>query len=705
MAFASTASWQAGDNHPQTSQWLCLRFNFYPSPLPSVESYRKDIDGLRAVAILAVVAYHVNLPGVTGGFFGVDVFFVLSGFLITSIIADEIRRTGSVSLPGFYARRVRRLFPALAVVVVVTCLLGFVAVLPLAGQQSELAQSALATALYFSNVHFWLNSPGYFDTSASLMPLLHTWSLAVEEQFYLVWPPLILAVIWACRRLSLRFEPTLIALTLIALAASLAWSVRATWDAPIAAFYLLPSRAWELATGAFLALWMPRIGVERPGVGATCSALGIAAIVVSVLVVSEDMAVPGYYAMAPVFGTALVVLGGHLSSRNAVQAFLSSRPMVAIGLLSYSWYLWHWPLLALTRAYTLDERSPVRDVAIAALSLVVAYVSYRFVENPIRFGRPGPFRRPWPTLAAGLAITAVICAVAGLLAAWSAYSLRDPTLAALDAVKADRPPLREACHQEPPFESLNPMGRCVTGSGTPRLLLWGDSHADHLSPLMQAFAESSPATPTLSRSFPRCPPIARYPREDKREEAACHAFNAAVLAEIDALRTKGLTGVVLAGRWLRVFRAAPLKYVDAAASASKPGLKSAELAASLETVVDRLVERGLNVVIVAPLPEMPYDVPGCLARHRFSDCDVARTVVEAQRRDVMELLTDIQTRHPGVQVLDLLDALCDARTCYAQRDGRVFFVDDDHLSARASRALLPAARGALARASRSPSPP
>jgi len=627
---------------------------------PDPPSYRRDIDGLRAIAILPVVGHHAGIPGLSGGFVGVDVFFVISGYLITSILAAEVKRTGTLSLRGFYARRIRRLFPALVVMVLATCLLGAVILLPVFGQQPELGRSAIATSLYVSNFYFWLNAPGYFDASADLMPLLHTWSLAVEEQFYIGWPLLILAAMAVARRGRRNVDEVLKPLVLAILAASLAWCIVQTRSAPTAAFFLLPARAWELATGAALALWMPALAQKRPLAGSACSLAGLAAIVAAAVALRRDSAFPGYLAALPVFGTALVILGGQLAERSPVQRLLSTRPMVGIGLLSYSWYLWHWPLLSLVRAHELKMHDPVRDAGIVLVALLAAYASHRWVENPIRYGRPGPFRRDSTTLAAGVAASLVIIAAAALLVVRSAQEAGRPTLTALSAARADHSPLRERCHQDLPFKELAPAGACTVGQRgrPPSLLLWGDSHAEHLSPLIQAFAESHPSMPALVRSFSRCPPLADFANADRRVEESCRAFNAAVLAEARALHARGLRGVVLSGRWLRV-------------------LTSPEAAQSLATTVSQLVKSGLRVVIVAPIPEPPYDVPGCLARMTPERCDLPRSVADAQRAGAMRLLAGIEARYPGVRVLDFLDALCDRDSCRAER-GDVILYRDEH---------------------------
>jgi hypothetical protein len=292
-----------------------------------------------------------------------------------------------------------------------------------------------------------------------------------------------------------------------------------------------------------------------------------------------------------------------------------------------------------------------------------------------------------------------MCVPALALAAWAAATRgADQQLAPLAAAKAERGSLRDACFQEVPFERLTPVTNCIAGStdSPPVLVIWGDSHADQLSPLMQALAATSPDTPVVVRAFAACPPLAHYPDPNPRERVACSAFNAAVLAEISELSTRGLRGVVLAGRWLRVFRAPQLRQMDSDPAGLVPALKAPGLAESLEAVVEQLSSLGLKVLIVAPIPEMRYDVPYCLARRAPSDCDVERSVIERQRRDVMEILVAIQDHRANVRIFDAIDALCDATTCYARRGDLIVFRDDDHLTPSASRGLLPYASGSLA---------
>lgn len=662
------------------------------------EFYRKDIDGLRAIAILSVVAYHAGLPGVQGGFVGVDVFFVLSGYLITSLLLAEARKDGTISSRSFYARRIRRLFPALFVVVCVTSILGFFILLPVFDEQQDLARSGIATALYVSNFYFWLRSPGYFDQSSDLKPLLHTWSLSVEEQFYMIWPLIVLTTVGVARRQQWDLGRALLVATVTILVASLAWSIAQTQTNQTAAFYLLPSRAWELATGATLALWLPGVVRRSALAGGACSLIGVSAVILAVVVFTPDMRFPGYLAVLPVIGTALVVIGGHLATDNPVQRVLTMRPMVFIGLLSYSWYLWHWPLLALSRAHALQEVNLVRDLSIVALSLLFAYLSYRLVENPIRFGRPGPFNRTETTLAAGVVISLVMCVPAGVLGAWAKFvGSKQPEFQPLFAARNDRPSLRSKCHQSPPFVRLAYAENCITGEGgrPPSLVLWGDSHADHLSPLMQEFTAQTANTRVLVRSFTGCPPLAKFETGDSRQDEACRLFNEAVASEITELSQVGLRGVVLSGRWLDVFGAPRLQAISGQPAGEHLSLSSPTNVDHLTAMIDRLTALGLRVIIVAPMPEPRFDVPRCLARRTLGECSVERRLADAQRGDVVRSLSQLKSRWPGVQVLDLVDSLCNEDKCPAVKGGRILFLDDDHLTASASRSLLPAATEAL----------
>ena len=334
--------------------------------------YRPEIDGLRAFAVLPVVFYHAGFAAVPGGYVGVDVFFVVSGYLITSIIAGDLRR-GRFSIAHFYERRARRILPALIFVIAVFLPIAWVVLLP--GPMREVARSAASAALFSSNILFWLKS-GYFDTAAELKPLLHTWSLAVEEQFYILFPPLLMAC-W-------RFGLARVAGILGGLfAASLAVAVWSAANAPMAGFFLLPARVYELMIGAFCALWLLDRPVPRSGAAATVLPLaGLAAIGFAVVTFDGQTAFPGAAALLPTLGTALVIL--FAGSGTPTAAILSLRPVVGLGLVSYSLYLWHQPVFAFWRQWNIDNVTPVDLLPFIALSLALAVFSYYVVEQPFR---------------------------------------------------------------------------------------------------------------------------------------------------------------------------------------------------------------------------------------------------------------------------------------------------------------------------------
>jgi peptidoglycan/LPS O-acetylase OafA/YrhL len=335
--------------------------------------YRREIDGLRALAVLPVILFHAGFEPFGGGFVGVDVFFVISGFLITSIILEE-RAAGTFSLVAFYERRARRILPALFLVMAVSCVLAWMWLTPFHAR--EFGQSLVAVSFYGSNLLFWKKS-GYFDTVAELKPLLHTWSLAVEEQFYLLFPLLVLAL-WRFGR-----RPMLAAFALLA-AGSFALAQWGTFERPSTTFFLLPTRAWELLIGSFLAFAAVDGRVPRPPkpLAEALAALGVGLIAVAVLAFDKRTPFPGAYALVPTLGAALVILFATADTR--VGRLLGHRLLVGIGLVSYSAYLWHQPLFAFARHRSVYEPEPITFAALAVLTLVLAALTWRYVEQPFR---------------------------------------------------------------------------------------------------------------------------------------------------------------------------------------------------------------------------------------------------------------------------------------------------------------------------------
>jgi peptidoglycan/LPS O-acetylase OafA/YrhL len=346
---------------------------------PSLK-FRPDIEGLRAVAVAAVVLFHAGVPGVGGGYIGVDVFFVISGFLITSLMMREVATTGGLSLLRFYGRRARRILPASSVVLVAVILAGYHWLGFLRGD--EIASDGRWAALFASNLNFAAQGVDYLQSQAAPSPLQHFWSLAVEEQFYFVWPALLALLIW----LGLRHAtPAVLALLV---AGSLACSI---WQADAWSYFSPATRAWELGAGCLLALVADRFDRIPAGLSAAMAGVGLAGIVVAALSFDDGTPFPGYAAALPVVATMLVLAGRG-------DALLGTAPLRRLGRISYPLYLWHWPVLMIGE----QAHGPLPGLARAGLvllSVVLAALTYALVENPVR--RSGRLRRPWAT--AGLA--------------------------------------------------------------------------------------------------------------------------------------------------------------------------------------------------------------------------------------------------------------------------------------------------------------
>ena len=361
--------------------------------------YRRDVDGLRAVAVLPVVLYHAGFNGPSGGFIGVDVFFVISGFLITSIVAREITE-GRFSLISFYERRARRILPALTGVILASFAVGWFVLLPI--EMKNLGQSAFATAFFLSNVYFTLKLD-YFAQAAEFAPLLHTWSLAVEEQFYLFFPPLLMLVFWR------RWWRPLWVVTGLSLLSFTA-AVVVLPSKPDWVFYLIPFRAWELGAGAMLALVSLRPPQGRMA-REVLAVAGLFAILVPVFTLDAATPFPAAAALPPVVGATLLIWIGTQGGGSMVSALLSRRALVWTGLISYSLYLWHWPILAFLRIVlgTAVLPMPIAITAVAA-SIALAWLSYRFVERPFRVHTSRGFGRRSIFAVSALSLATVITA-------------------------------------------------------------------------------------------------------------------------------------------------------------------------------------------------------------------------------------------------------------------------------------------------------
>ncbi len=634
-------------------------------------SYRRHIDGLRAVAVMAVVAFHAGVPWLPGGYVGVDVFFVVSGFLITGLLLREFEASGDISLVGFYERRVRRLAPALLLVLVVTLVLGAVFLVPIGGEQQGLAKSTIATLLLGSNVWFAHATGGYFDAPAAAQPLLHTWSLSVEEQFYLVWPALLLLTSrWAKRHGNDPARAAAATLALVGLA-SLLLSIFTTQPHPEFAFFGSPTRAWEFAIGG-LAFFMIRRRSAPIPLAQPLALLGLVAIVwACATFVEGETPFPGWRAGIPALGAALVSLGGEHDECGWCTRWLTLRPMVFIGLLSYSLYLWHWPLLVVARLETLGEVGPWAIAGICLLSFLLAWLTYRHVENPLRRKRYPLMATRRSAFVVGFAGCALVMVLAGGLGVWSRVGWRgDAGKAALQMAFAEMRVSRSRCTQQRPYRgTFLSVGSCPPPAGDhTSLLLWGDSHADALVVMAEPVSRDRGEIMRI-RTMEGCPPLPGY-----GQDGGCENFNADVLAEALRLRRRGLTTVVMEAHW-----PAYVKTPEALRVATT----------ALNKTVEQLTRVGLLVVLVEPSVDQRHDVPACLARRPASQCGRPRAEVEAYRRGALDMVVQAG-KAVGTQLLDPLPYLCTRDFCPVVLRGDVLYSDSNHLSVAGAMRLRPA---------------
>ena len=628
--------------------------------------FRPDIEGLRAVAVGLVVAFHAGVPGAAGGYVGVDVFFVISGTLITWLLVDEGAREGRIDLGRFYARRARRLVPALAVVLVVTAALAAVLYAPM--EQRDVARLWPLAALYLSNVGFADWAPDYHGPRAGEHPLLHTWSLGVEEQFYLVWPGLVLLGLGLWRRQRpagvRRLAVVLGATTALSFALSLAFTfapVGRAW-----AFYLSPLRAWEFGVGA-LAVLAP--AAEARGRAEVWGWAGLAGILLASVLFDGETPFPGVAALLPALATAAVLRAGALSQDAAPCRLLAAAPLQLVGRLSYSWYLWHWPALVFAQA-ALGPLSLAGRVLVAVASLGPAALSYRYVESPIRHA-PTLVGRPRRSLALAVGLTV---ALVGLTAGWwlaSGAWARSPGQAAFDEVRADLPEIYDdGCDRY----GEATLVECAYGDpgATQLAVLVGDSHAGQLFPALRAAADAA-GWRTVVFTLSGCPfadvPVF-YNEVLGRRYVECAEWREAAHAAIARLRPDA------------VFTASSNAYDMA------PGVWADGTRATLARVAQ---SAGRTVLVLDP-PAARVNVPACLAqaawrpgdafdpdcRPRGSDADDVERV-EAQAQTARAL--------PGVDVLDLSEAVCPGGTCGPRAGDVVRYRDGGHLS-RAFAATL-----------------
>jgi peptidoglycan/LPS O-acetylase OafA/YrhL len=650
---------------------------------PKVD-YRPDLDGMRAVAILPVLLFHTGLGGFQGGFIGVDVFFVLSGYFMARIILSDLKRD-CFSLQQFYIRRVRRIIPALVAMIAFSSVAAWFLFMP--QELLYFADSVRAAALFTSNILFRRES-GYFDIASDMKPLLHTWSLSVEEQFYLVFP----IALYFSYKYARRW---ILVILLAAMALSFGAGIWAVLNAPAKAFYLLHFRIWELLIGALVAAAPP----AKYGAFAsrTLTVLGLASVFLPVCFYSPELPFPGAYAAVPCLGTALVI---HARCQEGMVAgFLSNPVSIFIGRISYSLYLWHWPIIVFSRYALGRELSGGWTLGVLAASFMMAYLSWRFVEQPARYGKLSASCKALFAFSSCAILTAI--AFAFVVNKLDGIPQRLPK----DAYR-----LYQAAHDRSQFnskrcfadtdgsgltpEQIRKGDLCRVGAATlgePQFLIWGDSHAAAIAPAIDVAARRIGVS-GLFVGRASCPPL---PNTDFGSPAAvkrCVDHTSAVMSLVEQ---RQFAFVFLVGYWPKYVHRAELPgqgiFFDPNVEPSTADW-SAPVRASLETTLAKFTRQGTKAILVMDVPEMGYDVPEALARAVVlgSSLDIAPSLEYTNKRQALaRRVLEETAKSVGALVIDPLSAICDAYRCHAMRDGVVLYADQDHLSAKGAESLAP----------------
>ncbi|WP_417490884.1 acyltransferase family protein [Maricaulis sp.] len=629
------------------------------------EGYRADIDGLRALAVLSVVLFHIDKSWVPGGFIGVDIFFVISGFLITGNIAQEITR-GTFKITEFYRRRIRRIMPALSAVLLSCLVVGQFLFLP--EDMLDLAFSALASQLSVANFYFLFSiDTGYFADDSALHPLLHLWTLGVEEQFYLLWP-LALAAIGA-----FRFNRILVAVLVLVAAASFIAAQLIAPEAPMTAYYMLPTRAGQLLAGALCYFLVRQPETISPVPGWTREAMGwgsMALIAASLVWIDESMTFPGLLAIPVTLGSAGLLMTGALGGSSLSRA-LTFRPFVWIGLISYSLYLWHWPVLAFAR-YVIGELNLVQQALAFFAMVALSWMSFLWVEGPLRRTRAS-FKSVFTTHFL-LPTACLAVAVIGIRATdgFGLWQFNAGYAQRLAQLEQDNLPSTSASYvcQGPYLDHDDvTLPACrINSINEPRALLWGDSNAGHYVGTIREIAEHL-GFGFRNIAHSACPPLLEHAPEfaNPRTADGCAQSIAATLEVLDQYPS-----VILAANWENHFNQWGDRFLG-----------------EVGATITELRSRGVDVLVVGRLPQLQavdHDCERKQLRLPFMDCG-ARAVINRSRPDRVNAAIREVAEAAGARYVDFNDHLCQDGVCHGTLDGRIAYYNVGHLSERGSERL------------------
>lgn len=643
--------------------------------------YRADIGGLRALAVIPVVLYHLDERLVPGGYVGVDIFFVISGYLITALLARDLDER-RFSLLTFYDRRVRRIVPAYAAVALAVSVAALVLLPP--AMLVAFGKSLQAASTFFANRYF-LSATGYFGAAPDEQWLLHTWSLSVEEQFYLAWP-LLLALLFHPRLAPVR--PYVIWALILA---SLVISTRNAVFRPAPAFYNSAGRFWELLLGAALALgYLPRL--RAPWQGEAVALVGLGLIAFAYATFNHDTIFPGASALVPTLGALCLIWAGEERRITRVGRLLSLAPLVWIGLISYSLYLWHWPIIAIHRFLTFRGPDLMEGVGLFVAMLLVSTLSWRFVEAPFRRHGPACAASEWRSVGVGVAVLAGLAGLAWVMVATGGLPGR-ATAAYLEAERTVGTYWegRAICLLGP-GGTRPPEGQCRFGDPDPQapvVALWGDSFGDHHGPALDRLGREEGFgfwQVTKAGCAPLAPDPALSPLA-RSEQQACNAFRAQSLEQL--VGDPRVRLVVIAGNW-----------------ANDPPADRARLA----TALDAFSAAGKPVLLVGSAGGFPTGGGRCVLRRRFagadeSVCDVTRGASDADAAPLEIWLQSLAEAGSGRALFRPRLVYCDATRCRPTAKGVPLFLDGGHLDVAGALHALEAWRAVLVPALKAAGPP
>ncbi|WP_151635208.1 acyltransferase family protein [Noviherbaspirillum aerium] len=623
-------------------------------------AYRPDIDGLRAIAVLAVIAFHASSVIVTGGFVGVDIFFVISGFLITGLIAKGME-TGTFTFVDFYTRRIKRIFPAYILVALVTFIISSYLLIP--NDYIFYTTSLAASWAFLSNVFFSMLSWGYFGQRTEEFPLLHTWSLSVEEQFYFLFPVVLMLLFRYCRK---QIIPVL-------LAAGTAFAILSEFKTgEIKAYFLLTSRAHELIIGALAYFISQKYPLRSAGASNALVTLGMGLMLGSMFMIEKGTPFPGVNSLYPCIGTALVIYAG--TRENMLRPLLASRPMVSVGLISYSLYLWHWPIFSFLRYRRIDITLWV-GIGAVALAFLLSWLTWKYVETPVRKSKGLNFKKAFVRLYALPAAAFMSVGLVSYVTEGAPYRFSNEMRELISSYSFERDLTRSCSIRAEDYHKVTMdylMANCAFGDTSrtkAEVLLMGDSHAHHFKPFVDALAKEA-GVKAVYHVQGTCFPTALQVTDKHPEKGpdTCQQRNLDLLALAPSVKY-----VVMAGFW-----------------ASEPWR---DLEKEMMYMAGKIVEAGAIPVIFKDNPYFEPDLSQCIL-HRTRgwmpadrNCNIPYGFVAQTQTPVDQIIEKVQAHYPSARIIDPKKIMCTTQECVTYMGNVALYKDANHINTKASKLL------------------